>query len=147
VVGISLPVWVKDGKSSEPANEVFCKYYLTNIPQDENLKLLADGYKINLPQKFNDWQPPELCEEIYRGFTRRERARWYRNNFPARIVAAKNLLDVKEGGSESINYREYNKVYHESEAMDIIHYINISDIKRFEESSTITQSEGHSHSD
>ena len=35
VVGVSIPVWVHNNKvTSEPAKEVFCKYYLKNPKQD-----------------------------------------------------------------------------------------------------------------
>ena len=32
LMGVSVPVWHHSGKSSEPAKEVFCKYFIHNIP-------------------------------------------------------------------------------------------------------------------
>jgi hypothetical protein len=32
VLGVSLPVWLHKGDTSEPALEVFCNYKITNVP-------------------------------------------------------------------------------------------------------------------
>src|SRR3989304_7022145 len=144
--GVSLPVWLHKGKSSEPASEVFCKYYLTNSGDENNVKFITDGYKIDLPQKYRNWEPPKLSDEVWRGFSKKEKEKWYDNNFPDKVVSGKNLLDLTEGGSEYLHFREHNKIFQNNEAMEIIHYITILDIKTFDASSTIFQAEGHSHS-
>lgn len=49
-MGVSVPVWYLKGKTTEPAQEIFCEYILTNTTEDYPLTALAKGYKINLPQ-------------------------------------------------------------------------------------------------
>jgi len=45
VVGVSIPVWFLDKVTSEPAKEVFCRYYLKN-PNATRAAQLA-GYQGN----------------------------------------------------------------------------------------------------
>lgn len=49
--GVSVPVWIKDGRSNEPAEEVFCRYRLCHTAEkaeDKSIKFLNDGYEILL---------------------------------------------------------------------------------------------------
>ena len=45
-MGVSVPVWYLKGKTTEPAQEIFCEYILTNTTEDYPLTALAKGYKI-----------------------------------------------------------------------------------------------------
>ena len=49
-IGISVPVWFRKGTTSEPAEEVICKYLISNDPEDSQVATFEEGYKINLPQ-------------------------------------------------------------------------------------------------
>lgn len=49
--GVSVPVWIKDGRSNEPAEEIFCRYRLchtTEKAEEKPIKFLNDGYEIQL---------------------------------------------------------------------------------------------------
>jgi len=48
VTGISVPVWFEKGNTSEPAKEVFCKYYIEITDVESPIKAVKDGYIIKL---------------------------------------------------------------------------------------------------
>lgn len=53
IVGITLPVWVRNAYTSEPADEVISKYILRNYAEEnvETVTLLNDGFIILIPSK------------------------------------------------------------------------------------------------
>lgn len=53
MVGICLPVWVSGIATSEPAEEVYCRYRLRNYltPGEESVHMTADGFTISLADK------------------------------------------------------------------------------------------------
>lgn len=58
--GVSIAVWLNaaNGKTSEPAKEIFCKYTIYNDPKTTaSIDLYKNHYEIFLPQKGN-WKPP-----------------------------------------------------------------------------------------
>lgn len=46
VMGVCVPVWLHNGKTSEPAQEVFCQYKLCNF--GDEIKVNDDGFEIQL---------------------------------------------------------------------------------------------------
>lgn len=48
VMGVSVPVWFNNGLSSEPANEVFCKYKINISQVDPFIRYKDNGYTLNL---------------------------------------------------------------------------------------------------
>jgi hypothetical protein len=59
--GHCVPVWVeaKTGKTTEPGNEIFCRYKLHNSKdQEKEIKIMPrKGYEIFLPH-CSSWSPP-----------------------------------------------------------------------------------------
>lgn len=55
-VGICLPVWVNGSSTSEPAEEVYCRYRLRNYspPEADAVSVQKDGFCISLGDK-NSW--------------------------------------------------------------------------------------------
>lgn len=50
VIGVCVPVWFHRGTTSEPAQEIFCKYLIKNEKPGNAISLLEEGFSINLPQ-------------------------------------------------------------------------------------------------
>lgn len=101
VVGVSSPVWAFGISTSEPAKEVFCKYYLKNTKMDVPIEIVKEGYVVDIPYRPED----NPC-------------------------TSENLLDVKDGGSKMMFYKEHNKVKTEDgQVMFIIHHVHLSDIE------------------
>ena len=121
-VGVSVPVWYYKGNTSEPASEVFCKYILTNKPNEFPVSMCEHGYRINLPQipatselrkKPKDWFKYGLHQRID----------WYkRYSFP---VTGNDLVDLKDGGLEFIRYNHYHKVAGYGSKINVTHMIRI----------------------
>ena len=127
VIGISLPVWMINGITTEPAKEVICKYTITNNEKNETIQTNKDGYTINLPQKPKNLTSPSLSDDIWRSLTREERRKWYQNNLVT-YYSGDNLKDVDDGGSCFLQFKEHNKIYKDGNKLEIIHFIIIRSI-------------------
>ena len=113
VVGVSIPVWFSRGNTSEPAQEVFCKYKLTNDIIDKILNPIQDGYSINLPQKIEllDGEKETL------------------DNLEIELPNSKNLLDLKDGGIEKIEFSQNDKIQQNGREFKVIHFVEIKPIE------------------
>lgn len=107
VVGVSIPVWFNQGKSSEPAQEVFCQYTVTNEPKDMMVASLPTGYRINLPQ------PKTSTDE------------------ETRTLDFKRLGDTPEGGSGWLLFKQFQTVQQENRTLQILHYIEMRDLEYY----------------
>ena len=116
VVGVNVPVWFNQGKSSEPAQEVFCQYTVTNEPQDMVVATLPTGYRINLPQT-----KPSTEEE-------------------ARMLDVKKLGNSEQGGSGWFMFKQFQTVKQENRALQILHYIELRDLEYFLDSINLKDS-------
>lgn len=106
VVGVSVPVWYYQGKTSEPGNEVFVKYQLCPTDHKIFVKHNDTGYEIYLPHKsFN----PE--------------------DNRANPFTIRNLLDEKDGGISWIAFRQFGKAKKNKRTVNIIHYIEIKTVE------------------
>lgn len=133
VTGTSVPVWYVNKITSEPAKEVFCKYHLINNHKDVPVQILEDGYLIHLPMRPAKNNRPELTEEEWRTLSKENPARlqmYYQGKTCE--VSSKCLLDVKDGGSKYLHYREHNKTKNEGEVINMMHYIIIQDMEDLE---------------
>lgn len=126
VVGVSVPVWFMDRVTSEPAKEVFCKYYLKNTKQDTPIAVREDGYEITVPYREgkslivtdDEWrrlnrEEPEKLEALYKEQSLQE-------------VSSKNLLDVRDGGCRAMTYREHSKLQQDKKLLNVVHFVQIS---------------------
>lgn len=110
-VGISIPVWFHKGNTSEPAKEIFCKYQITN---DSSIKAVVptnDGYIINIPQHIK-FKSNSISEEV-------------RDFLNQNISTSEKLLDLKDGGSEWLDFRSFGKISHNEIIYNVIHFIEI----------------------
>jgi hypothetical protein len=136
VVGICIPVWFHDKKTSEPAQEVFCNYHLYNPLKDIPIQTIADGFEVYLPMRkaknkirltndewrvLNQHNPKKLNSQYkaYKG-----------------EISSKLLLDHADGGCGAVFYREHNKVNKDGKTINMMHYVNIDRIERLKESIT-----------
>lgn len=135
VTGVSTPVWFFHGNTSEPAEEVFCEYILTNRNDLDykSIQFRNCGYKINMPQYPDGWKEPKRpSNEQWRQWTKKKQELWYeRNQIPD---TANNLRDLKDGGSAYLKFREYNKVKRHGKMVNIVHFVEITTIESLENS-------------
>lgn len=111
VIGTSVPVWHYGGRTSEPANEVYCQYTIMPTKYNTFIKHTdKNDYEIELPvNSFN----PELNRE---------------NPMPL-----KNLKDLKDGGSEWLAFRQFGNVKRNKKIIQVIHFVEIKDISELTE--------------
>ena len=98
---------------SEPAKEVFCKYKITNEPINKAIISTEDGYSINLPQKIT-----------FDSFSKE-----FQIAAAMQLGTSEKLLDVKDGGNESLEFRQYNKIQSEDRNFNVIHFVEIKPIE------------------
>lgn len=133
VFGISIPVWHIDNVTSEPAKEVFCKYYLKNTKQDAPIVVRDDGFEIVLP--YRQGKGLEITNEEWRelNFKNPEKLELMYQKC-VQEVSSKNLLDIKDGGSGHMSYREHNKLKEPERILNVMHFVQIESMDKLENS-------------
>lgn len=131
-VGVSVPVWFLGENSTEPAREVFCRYYLSNPKDDFPIGIRKDGYSIPIPHK--PGSIPDISNEEWFKQTKEEREAYEAKIKPE--FTSKNLLDCQDGGSKFLFYREHNKIKYEGRWLTIIHFVQIADMEELIDSIT-----------
>jgi len=134
IVGVSVPVWVANQKStSEPAQEIFCKYNLKNTKINEPIKINKDGYEITLP--YQEGTLPSLTDEEWRELNATNPSKLDEVYSKCKkSVCSKNLLDLKDGGCKCLSFREHNKMKNDNEIINFIHFVNIMDMEELTKS-------------
>ena len=105
-VGVSVPVWFYEGKTSEPAKEVFCKYIISITDDNLAIRSNADGYTINLPVTLEN----------------------------AAGLVADMLKDPGDGCRGMLQYKEYSTSKYKSTKFRVIHTVEIYDMDALSES-------------
>lgn len=116
VVGVSVPVWFHNRKeTNEPAVEIFCKYILKceNKHFHKNIEITNEGYEITL---LRENFTTNIQNKIKKYFKLKQ------NNY---TPSAKSLLDIKDGGSEWLNFQ----IYETTDLINILHSIEIQKIE------------------
>jgi len=136
VPGVCVSVWCRGKVTSEPAREIYCRYLLRNLGHDEPLKMVKDGFEISLPNR-----PPvvgKISDEMWRCLDAEGKDEYY--SVFKNGASTMNLLDVVDGGSECLMYREHSKIRYADDdgPITIIHLIQIRDIRALEASCCVT---------
>lgn len=127
-VGVAVPTWFINKITSEPANEVFCNYYLKNPKKEIPIRIVSDGYEITLP--YREAKKYDTKNKITK--SNNDLEDMYLKSI--KEISCKNLLDPADGGSGFLNYRELNKIKVRNKELDIMHYIIISRVENLIES-------------
>jgi hypothetical protein len=113
VIGVSLPVWYYKGNTSEPAEEVFCKYKITNktVHKKESITIFKNGYIINLPKISNNCEKESLEKEE-----------------KINEIEQVNIKDLIS--KEQIIFKQFNKKKQKGKLTNLIHVVKISKIEK-----------------
>ena len=132
VIGVSVPVWYMNKATSEPAKEVFCKYSISNTKEDTPITAKDDGYEMVLP--YRPGKKLGLTNEQWRELNMKNPDKLERMYAECvQEVSSVNLLDLEDGGSAFLNYREHSEVRHEGKKLHIVHFVQICDVDRLSE--------------
>ncbi len=128
VTGVSVPVWFMGRVTSEPAKEVFCQYYIKNPKQDTPIAVRTDGYEIAVP--YREGRSLELSDEEWR-ILNRDNPEKLEHLYKQCVqeVSSQNLLDLQDGGSGSMVYREHSKVKQNDKLLNIVHFVHIAAVE------------------
>lgn len=113
--GVYVPVWFHDGKTSEPAKEVFCSYTLRNSRKRTGIEPKDSGFTIDLP----------YFEVVGDGPTDPEVVRAAQQ----RIGTSECLLDLDDGGFECCEFRFYYKKKLDKLEHNIVHFVEIKPVE------------------
>lgn len=130
--GVSLPVWSSNKFTTEPAEEVFCRYNLLNSGSLCSIERTASGYLVNIPSKTSYKPPPYPSNEVWRSVPIEAREAWYDKHQPPSTV--KNLLDIQDGGATYLRLKYHKKMCYKEHSVNVFHYMEIKDIKDLEKS-------------
>lgn len=106
IVGVNVAVWIHKGNISEPATEVFSEYEL-GLGEEMSIYEKSKKYFITLP-KSRGGDSEEYFEHLF---------------------SAKDLLDFKDYGAESLNFRQLHTKKSGKKSTNFIHYIEIKRIE------------------
>ena len=145
-VGITVPVWVIDKKTSEPASEIFSKYILKNPRKEIPIKFLPEGFEIVIP--YRKGTKLTISDDEWRFLNMNDKQKLdalYRSTVSE--ISSENLVDIQEG---FISYREHNKLMFNDKPIAVKHYISIESkeklLRSIELSRTFSQFHADSHS-
>jgi hypothetical protein len=134
VIGTNIPVWLDQGSTSEPAREIFCKYYLNNQASDRLVSGTTDGYKISLPTRGSYIRLRRPTDDEWRAMSIDEQETWYeKNTLPP---CAESLLDLKDGGGGYLRFRYRSNFSKDGQKMPAYHFVEIKKIEDLEISLT-----------
>ena len=128
-VGVNSPIWSSNDFTTEPAEEIFCKYTLVNdgtttIYPSGTVERCQDGYLVTVPSKAKAFRRPN--NETWRKMLPEEREQWYEShNSPPNF---KKLLDIKDGGAEYLRFQFHKTMRYKEHEVNVFHYIEIKDI-------------------
>lgn len=134
VVGVSMPVWFCQGSTSEPAEEVFCKYTLNN-KKNNNAYVKStknNTYIINLPQVPSDYKERFLSNENWLKMSEKDKSNWYKSN--PTPLSSKKILNVQDGGCQSLSFQIQHEISINDTKSYIVHFVLIKKIEELNES-------------
>jgi hypothetical protein len=121
-IGVSIPVWYYKRSTSEPAEEVFCKYKLKITDKKESVSVLKNGYVINLQIIPEDYVEKILTAKEMETMTNEEVNEWQTKN--PRIADISKLL--KDDGRT--NFRQFAKKKQNGHPTNLVHVVEFNQI-------------------
>lgn len=123
-IGASLPVWYLKGNTSEPAEEVFCKYKLKISNKKEGVSVLKNGYVINFQELPDDYKEPDLSPEEIEAMTQEQFEEWQNKN--PKMANIKDLLNEKEKAT----FRQFTKKKQSGYDTTLVHVVEVSKMEK-----------------
>jgi len=113
-IGICIPVWFRKGDTSEPAQEIFCKYRLSNDRIGAKVQNSDEGYEINMPSV--NIMDNDVDESV-------------RKAIQIKLGTSERLLDQRDGGAEWCEFRYYQKIMIDEKEYYNIHFVEIKPLE------------------
>lgn len=133
IIGVSVPVWINNGETTEPAIEIFANYKLMNRDEKIFIRQHNGCYEVTIPVMDTIVQP--MPDDMWNSLTQEQRDQWWANNDPNPSLI--NLLDIKDGGAGWLAFRQYSKLSKNTGTvgtLHVIHFVEMKDISDLEQS-------------
>lgn len=124
-IGVSVPVWYFEGNTSEPAEEVFCKYKLILGDEKQSISIMKNGYCINLPNLPEDYQEKRLTEKQLIKMSEDDVEKWKEEN-PAYI----NVKELLKEDKQEIVFKHFLKKKYNKRMTNLIHTVEIAKLEK-----------------
>jgi hypothetical protein len=121
-IGVSVPVWFYRGITTEPAQEVFVKYRLTNKKTPVPITQSDEGYSINMPQA--EEHMVKLADPSAENPMQGKKV-----DPPTAVM----LKDIKDGGCGFLQFKQYTKVRKDKKTYNLLHFVEIKTIEDLED--------------
>jgi hypothetical protein len=118
VIGVNIPIWIIENKTTEPAKEVFAKYTISNQNKGISIKYNEEGYEITLP-KHHIPKGHLILKEVYNSLSEENQIKYQEPR-----LCIENLLDIPDG-SGWLAFRQFNNIKVEDKLADLVHYVEI----------------------
>ena len=137
-IGVIVPVWVSGAMTSEPAREVFCRYRIKNTGEKAPIKLVDGGFELTIPDRQPIAPPQCISNEEWREMTEQEKEEIASFQMPG--SSSLNLLDLKDGGTGTLMYREHSKIRADGHpgSVAIVHLVQIRPIEDLKTTCSVT---------
>ena len=113
------------------SKEVFCIYEILFNGLNRSIENTSQGYKIHLPFKAKE-ETQDVSDEEWRKMSNKKMMKFYKQRNPG--ISSKCLLDLKDGGSKQISYREHSQIKTKNEIINLNHYVKIDDLQELKNS-------------
>lgn len=112
-------------EKQEILKEIFCKYVISYCKENVPVQITSEGFVVKIPHRPKK-TIVELTDEDFLKLNSREYNNLFKKNTSE--ISSKNLLDLKDGGDESLIYRERYKGVLGNKKILQTHHFQISDI-------------------
>jgi len=130
-IGVSVPVWYYEGNTSEPAEEVFCKYKISINNKKESVSISKNGYTINFPKLPNNYEEKKLSDERASKMTEEQVEKWYKEN-----PKLPNINELYKNGET--HFKKHTKKKQKGKLTNLVHCVEVSKINKL--TNTLTSS-------
>ncbi len=129
-VAVCVPVWEIQEGTNEPAQELFCKYVLTNPRQEQAIRTLPDKSGFLIPIPYRPGEEIFMSDEKYRYYSLEKPDKlWEFYDTHVSERTSKNLLDLPEGCG-FLCYGEYLRAEKLDMKINVMHRVVISNMER-----------------
>ena len=118
VVGTCISVWFHKGNTSEPAQEIFCKYNIHNPRTGANIKQTEEGFEIWMPSL--QVEDDDYDEDV-------------KFKIQKKLGTTENLLDYEDKGSGQSEFKLYQKLQINETMHHLVHFFEIKPIEKLVE--------------
>lgn len=123
--GVCLPIWSFKKSTSEPGEEVFCEYEISNS-EEKPIEIYKNKYKIYLPDYCRKITRIIRNKKEYKSLSEEEKELCVKRNNQILLIKKPNLFEEDDN---EIIYNEYQKIKKDDSIKIIRHLVALKTMK------------------